>query len=129
MKDRVSFAKWRALTGTLLLLTRHGLTRANGFTSGGSGRGVARGRRRCPPELSFRGGASPGLVGAGGLGATAGLLAYGLAVEHERGMAKPLVTLVWVGDGQSVELGGGGGSAWRSIAGVRCSCHTSSLHI
>ena len=60
-----------------------------------------------------------GFAGVGGLGATAGLLACGLAVEHERGMAKPLVTLVWVGDGRSVELGGVGGSVWRRITGER----------
>ena len=83
----------QALTGICSFDSCVGLIWATGSTSDGSGRGVARGRRRCPPELSFRGGASPGLVGAGGLGATAGLLACGLAIEHERGMGNPLVSL------------------------------------
>ena len=58
MKDRVSFAKWRALTGTLLLLTRHGLTRAVGSRSVGSDAFRARGRGRAAAGDQTRGGAA-----------------------------------------------------------------------
>jgi hypothetical protein len=36
-------------------------------------------------------------------------------------MRSPPGALVGFGEARSVELGGGGGSAWRCIAGVRCS--------
>ena len=39
-------------------------------------------------------------------------------MEHARGMGKPLEATSGHGDGWSVELDGGGGSAWRGLAGA-----------
>jgi len=45
----------------------------------------------------------------------------GLAVEHERGTGKPLVSLARHGETWSGSFDGDGGFARRGIAGVRCS--------
>ena len=67
-----------------------------------------------------RGGAARRLAGVGGLGATEGLLAGGLAVEHLRGVRNALVaTGRWLG-ARTGFLDGEGGSAATELAGARC---------
>ena len=75
----------------------------------------ASGRRRDSPAAHSRGGARPektelGLPGADSNGGWVGW--------HLRCMRKPLVAKSGHGDGWSVELGGGGGSARRGLAGA-----------
>ena len=54
-------------------------------------------------------------------GATGARLDCGLVQKNERDTCDPLGPRARVGDGRSVELSGVGGSAWRRIAGARCS--------
>jgi hypothetical protein len=62
------------------------------------------------PELSSRGGASPALRRSKRSGPSVGLLACGLAVEHERGMGNPLVGSGRGDIGRRERLAGRGGS-------------------
>ena len=84
----------------------HDLIIAVGSGSGGSwrkgawGGGVTR-RSSAPWRRS---------TGVGGLGATVGPLARGLAVQHERGMRKPLVSLSRHGEAWSGGFDGDGGA-------------------
>ena len=83
--------------------------RSNGRDQAGARGGGATRRSSAPWRRS---------TGVGGLGATVGLLACGLAVQHERGMCKPLVSLSRHGEAWSGGFDGDGGSARRDIAGA-----------
>ena len=52
------------------------------------------------------------LAGAGRSAATGARLGRGLVQKDERNACDPLGPRAWVGDGRSMELGGGGGLVW-----------------
>ena len=62
---------------------------------------------------------SPGgeLTGATQTGDSGSVLGCGLVQRDKSGVRNPLGSRAWVRDGRSRVNGGGGGSAWQSIAG------------
>ena len=67
------------------------------------------------------------LAGAGRSAATGARLGRGLVQKDDRNTCDPLGLRAGVGDGRSVGLGGGGGSAWRCSLEREGSGHWSSL--
>jgi hypothetical protein len=81
------------------------------------------------PELGSRGGASPALRRSRRSRPSVGLLACGLAVEHERGMGNPLVGSGRGGIGRRERLAGRGGSGRRTRRRARVPGATGSLRL